>query len=86
MPHAKRLYHDLVKIKRMHRISFSQAIVLPAIWIKDMDLTKYTNLIMTYHPYEKEIIIRKGSELTEEEIKEIGRKKDGKEVSQFIDV
>lgn len=57
----KRIHDDCVKIKTLKRLSSSKCLLIPHIWIEDMDLTYETLLIMFYRPGEKTILIRKAN-------------------------
>lgn len=46
-----------VKFKKIFSVGISKVLIIPDLWLRDMDWTTETQLVLEYHPYSKEIII-----------------------------
>lgn len=46
-----------VKFKKIFSVGISKVLIIPDLWLRDMDWTNETQLVLEYHPYNKEIII-----------------------------
>jgi hypothetical protein len=46
-----------VKFKHFFHTGRIEVVAIPKIWIKEMNWTQNTKLVLEYHPYKREIII-----------------------------